>query len=131
MGQKSPLRVVVADDTAVARTVTSTLLDRSPAFEVVGVAADGLEAVRLASELQPDVVLLDHHMPGLDGIEAIPLVRAEAPNAVVVLLSADPPSMIEDAARRAGAAGTLHKASGTGDLAASLHAVVDSAATRR
>jgi DNA-binding NarL/FixJ family response regulator len=64
------IRIVVADDHQVVRTGFATLLDTQPDFEVIGVAVDGAEAVRICRELRPDVVLMDVRMPGTDGIEA-------------------------------------------------------------
>jgi DNA-binding NarL/FixJ family response regulator len=64
------IRIVVADDHQVVRTGFATLLDTQPDFEVIGVAVDGAQAVRICRELRPDVVLMDVRMPGTDGIEA-------------------------------------------------------------
>ena len=65
-----PVRIVVADDHQVVRAGFAGLLDTQPDFTVVGTAADGAEAVRICRELDPDVVLMDVRMPGMDGIEA-------------------------------------------------------------
>jgi DNA-binding NarL/FixJ family response regulator len=64
------IRIVVADDHQVVRTGFATLLDTQPDFQVIGVAVDGAEAVRICRDLRPDVVLMDVRMPGTDGIEA-------------------------------------------------------------
>jgi len=66
-----PIRVVIADDHAVVREGLRLILEASPGFVVVGEAADGAEAVHLVEEAQPDVVLMDLRMPGMDGLEAI------------------------------------------------------------
>src|SRR5262249_52868253 len=79
------------------------------AFSVVGEAADGREAVERARELQPDLVLLDLSMPGLDGLSALPLLRAAAPDSEVVVLTASGTEENLLAAIRAGAAGYLLK----------------------
>ncbi|HEX9338873.1 MAG TPA: response regulator transcription factor, partial [Pseudonocardiaceae bacterium] len=70
MTEQDPLRVVLADDQTVVREGLATLLGLLPGVEVVGVAADGLAALRLVAEHQPDVLLVDLRMPRCDGVEA-------------------------------------------------------------
>lgn len=82
-----PFRVVVADDTPGIRLLMRHILEGSGEFEVVADAVDGQQAVDLAGELQPDVVLLDLIMPRLDGLEAIPKIRASSPSSRIVVLS--------------------------------------------
>ncbi|HWD07662.1 MAG TPA: diguanylate cyclase [Actinomycetota bacterium] len=84
------LRVVIADDAAASRLLMRHTLQNSGAFEVVGEAADGVEAVDLATRHQPDLVLLDLIMPGLDGPEAIARIREASPVSRIVLLSGVP-----------------------------------------
>jgi DNA-binding NarL/FixJ family response regulator len=81
------IRVLVADDHALVREGIRALLAGSPDIEVVGEAADGLEAVAECRRLQPDVVLLDIAMPGLGGLEAAPAIRRDCPRSRVVVLS--------------------------------------------
>jgi PAS domain S-box-containing protein len=83
----APLRVLIADDASAIRMLLRQILERSRAFVVVGEAADGEAAVRLASTEHPDLVLLDLAMPVLDGLEAIPLIRACSPETQIVVLS--------------------------------------------
>jgi DNA-binding NarL/FixJ family response regulator len=90
------IRVLVADDYLPFRVMLRHLLDGEDDVEVVGEAADGEEAVRLAAELQPDVVMLDLAMPRLDGWEAIPLLKDVAPDLRIIVLSGFPESRMRD-----------------------------------
>jgi DNA-binding NarL/FixJ family response regulator len=81
------LRVVLVDDTADLRQLLRIVLERTPDFEVVGEAADGREGVEVARDQQPDLVLLDITMPVMDGLEALPLIRAASPGSAVVVHS--------------------------------------------
>lgn len=103
------VRIVMADDHHVVREALRMLLDLDPELEVVGEAADGDQALRLARELRPDLILMDLVMPGMDGITAIAAVREELPSTEVLALT----SVLDDAAIaeaiRAGAIGYLLK----------------------
>ena len=101
-------RILVVDDHPITRDALSSLLAQG-GFDVVGEAADGSEAIELARSLQPQLVLLDLTMPGLDGLSALPGLREAAPRAEIVVLTA---SGTEDnllTAIRGGAAGYLLK----------------------
>lgn len=104
-----PIRVLVADDHQIVRQGLRAFLVLDPELEVVGEAANGAEAVRLAHEALPDVVLLDAAMPILDGIAATETIRDELPDveAVVLVGAADDPSIA--AAVQAGAIGFVTK----------------------
>ena len=82
------VRVLLAEDHAVVREGTRQILDADPAIEVIGEAADGAEVVAMAARLRPDVVLLDLHMPVINGIEATRRMIADAPDARILVLSA-------------------------------------------
>ena len=103
------IRVLIADDHSVVRQGLRMFLGADPELEVVGEARDGAEALKLAHQLQPDVVLMDLLMPVMDGIAAIAAVRRELPDTEVVALT----SVLEGAsvvdAVRAGAIGYLLK----------------------
>ena len=101
-------RILVVDDHPLTRDALAELLAHN-GFEVCGRGAGGAEAIRLAAELQPDVVLLDLTMPGMDGLEALPRLREAAPACAVVVLTAaeDEDNLL--GAIRAGAAGYLLK----------------------
>ena len=117
------LRVLVADDHDDFRHSLETLLGAMDSVEVVGRAADGRRAVALALELQPDVVVMDLHMPELNGIEATARIVASSPHISVLVLT-----MMEDedsvfAAVRAGARGYLLKGSRRQELRRAIEAV--------
>lgn len=104
-----PIRVLIVDDHTLFRSGVKLLLERQAGFEVVGEASDGLEGVKRAKQLKPDVVLLDLHMPGTGGLAAVPLLREEVPQTEVIMLtvSEDADDLLE--ALRAGARGYLLK----------------------
>ncbi len=80
-------RVLLVDDVADLRSLMRIAVERDGRFQVVGEASNGLEAIRLAESLQPDVVLLDLAMPEMDGLQAIPLIREHLGDARIVVLS--------------------------------------------
>ena len=102
-------RVVIADDVADLRFLLGRALTSSGRFEVVGTAANGLEAVAEATDKRPDLTLLDLSMPEMDGLEALPLIRASVPECTVVVLSGFDAEAMEASARARGAAGYIVK----------------------
>lgn len=122
-----PVRVVVADDHDLARRELIRALTADPRIVVIGEAADGEDAVALARELKPDVVLMDIRMPGVDGLEALRRIRATG-DSIVVLCSVYMDRQYNEAARRLGAAGYVPKSS---DEAEIVNAVLAAATGQR
>ena len=112
--------MVIADDHRLMREGTAALLAREPAVEVVGLAADGAEAVALAEKLRPDVLVLDLWMPKLSGIEACAEVRARFDDVHVLMLTASEQEPDLLAALRVGAAGYLLKDTPPAELVAAV-----------
>jgi two-component system nitrate/nitrite response regulator NarL len=105
----SIIRILVVDDHTLFRRGLTALLSRDPQFQVVGDAADAGEAQRRARELQPDLILLDNHLPGVNGVDALPALREAAPAARVLMLTVSEDEQDLAAALRAGACGYLLK----------------------
>lgn len=105
----SLIRVFIIDDHTLFRSGIKLLLERQEGFEVIGEAGDGLDGVKRAKKLKPDVVLLDLHMPGTSGLDAIPLLLEEVPQTQIIMLtvSEDAEDLLD--ALRAGARGYLLK----------------------
>jgi DNA-binding NarL/FixJ family response regulator len=118
----APLRIVIADDQASVREGLVLLLGGLPGIDVVGAAADGEQALALVAEHRPDAILLDLHMPVLDGIGATRRLTAEHPRVAIVILTtyADDESVLE--ALRAGARSYLTKDADRADIASALQA---------
>jgi DNA-binding NarL/FixJ family response regulator len=117
------IRVMLADDQRVVREGLGTLLGLLDGIELVATAADGEEAVALAHEHDPDIVLMDLRMPRVDGIEAIRRLaeRGERPRAIALTTYADDASVL--GALRAGARGYLTKDAGADEIRAAVEAV--------
>ncbi len=104
-----PVRMLLVDDSASVRHELAHLLDLSGMVHIIGEAADGLEAVRLAADLSPEVVLMDLEMPGLDGFDTTRQIKAGQPAPRVVILSAHGKPEDQERARAAGADGFVVK----------------------
>ncbi len=117
------IRVLVADDHPIVRSGIVALLAAEGDFDVVGEAVDGLEAVRLAIELEPDIVLMDLRMPGIDGDEATARILATRPNVRVVVLTTYESDSSILTAIEAGASGYLLKAAPPDEILAGVRSV--------
>ena len=110
------IRVLLTDDHSIMREGLQVMLERSGQFEVVGQARDGVEAVKAASELSPDVIVMDVMMPNKDGVEACREIMEAVPDTKVVMLTASTEADAVIEAVAAGAAGYLQKVSGMDQL---------------
>ncbi|MBB2486898.1 response regulator [Mitsuaria sp. WAJ17] len=111
---------MVVDDHKLFRRGLIALLAQEEGLEIVGEAADGVEALRRAEELKPDLILLDNHMPGVLGVDLLPDLRGVAPQAQVLMLTVSEDEQDLTAALRGGAAGYLLKTMDGADLASAL-----------
>jgi two-component system, NarL family, response regulator NreC len=116
-------RILLVDDHAVVRQGFKMILSAQPDMEIVGEAGNGREAVELAGQLKPDVVLMDVAMPELNGIEATRRLVATDPHVRVIALSMHKDNVYVREILRAGARGYLLKDSGAGDLVTAIRAV--------
>ena len=103
------ISVLLIDDHTLFRSGVRSLLQRNPRFEVVGEAADGVEGVKRALQLQPDVILLDLNMPGMSGVETLQLLLQDRPQSAVLMLTVSEEADDLAAALQAGARGYLIK----------------------
>ena len=105
----SQIRVLIADDDDAFLRSLQGLIDRQPELAVVGTALDGLEAIELADDLDPDAVVIDLHMPLLDGVTAAARLRHDHPNLCLIALTGDDAPALHRAVREAGADEVLLK----------------------
>ena len=105
----APIRILVVDDHTLFRRGLTALLARDPLLCVIGDAADAGQAQRKAQELQPDLILLDNHLPGVNGVDALPALREAAPQARILMLTVSEDASDLAAALRGGADGYLLK----------------------
>jgi DNA-binding NarL/FixJ family response regulator len=117
------IRVLLADDDQPFLDALSPLIERQPELAVVGQARDGLAAIELADELAPDAVVIDLHMPLVDGVTAVARLRKDHPNLCLIALTGDPDSVLHQAVTEAGADAVLLKGDLVETLVDRLHAV--------
>ena len=116
----STIRILVVDDHTLFRRGLTALLQRDPQFEVVGDAGDAGEAQRRAADLRPDLILLDNHLPGVSGVDALPALLEAAPGVRVLMLTVSEDERDLAAALRHGACGYLLKTIEGDALAAAI-----------
>ena len=104
-----PISVLLVDDHTLFRSGVRSLLQRNPRFAVVGEASDGIDGVKRAMQLKPDVILLDLHMPGMTGVETLELILQGWPEAAVIMLTVSEEGEDLATALQAGARGYLIK----------------------
>ena len=122
MGQKRPKKVLIAEDEALIRLDLVEVLTEE-GFEVVGQAADGEEAVKLARELEPDLIIMDVKMPGMDGITAAEIIGEER-IAPILMLTAFSQSELVERARDAGVMGYLVKPFGANEVVPAIEVAI-------
>lgn len=118
------IRVIIADDHQIVRDGLCSLLEKEPDLEVIAAVEDGRTTVRLVEELQPDVVIMDISMPGLNGIEATRKITRDFPNIKVIALSMHDDGRFVMNMLKAGASGYLLKDCAFKELAKAIHVVV-------
>jgi DNA-binding NarL/FixJ family response regulator len=126
LGRRSkPIRIVIADDHGLVRQGFRGMLSREEAFEVVGEAEDGREAVEISSRLQPDLVLMDVRMPKMDGLAATREIKQLLPetSVLMVTMQENPDYLVK--AVKAGAAGYILKGSPNSQIIGSIHRVLE------
>ena len=111
-----PVRVLLVDDDRDFLASLLPLIEHQPVLTVAGTAENGLDAIELADELDPDAVVIDLHMPVVDGVTAVARLRKDHPNLCLIALTGDPASALHQAVSEAGADAVLMK----GDLVDSL-----------
>jgi len=122
-GSPAPIRVLVVDDHALFRRGLEMVLAQEPDIDVVGEAGDGAEAVELAADLLPDVILMDIRMPRRSGIEACSAIKEVVPSAAIVMLTISDEEADLFEALKAGATGYLLKEISIDEVATAIRAV--------
>ncbi len=119
----APVRILIVDDHAVVRAGLRLLLSADPEMQIAGEAGDGAEALRLARDLAPDVVLMDISMPDMNGIEATRRIKALCPGVAVLALTMHEDDQYFFEMLAAGASGYIPKRAAPTDLLSAIHAV--------
>lgn len=117
------IRILLVEDHALVREVTKDILDRQPDFQIIAEAGDGEEAIQLASEFCPDLIIMDIELPKINGIEATKRIKASHPSISIIVLSAYDNDQYIFALLEAGAAGYLLKDVSTNELIQAIRAV--------
>jgi DNA-binding NarL/FixJ family response regulator len=109
VAERQEIRVLLADDDRMFLEALRELIERQPELGVVGVAENGLEAIEQADDLDPDAVVIDLHMPLIDGVTAVARLRDDHPSLCLIALTGDEATKLHDAVKDAGADGVLLK----------------------
>jgi DNA-binding NarL/FixJ family response regulator len=104
------MRILIADDHEIVRKGVRAILESRDGMEICGEAANGLEAVKMAADLKPDLIVLDYSMPVLDGLAAASQIREVLPKTPILILSMHEGQLVKDAVRLVGAQGFVPKA---------------------
>jgi two-component system nitrate/nitrite response regulator NarL len=120
---QAPVRVLLADDDPSFLESLQPLIEHQPELTVVGAAVNGLDAIELADDLDPDAVVIDLHMPLVDGVTAVARLRKDHPHLCLIALTGDPDSELHRAVTEAGADAVLLKGELVGTLFERLSAV--------
>ena len=126
----APVRVLLADDDEAFLASLRPLIEHQPELTVVGAAENGLDAIELADELEPDAVVIDLHMPLVDGVTAVARLRKDHPNICLIAVTGDPDQQLHQAVAEAGADAVLEKGALVDTLVERLAAVRSPAAHR-
>ena len=118
------IRILIVDDHESVRRGISSLLSARAEWSICGEASDGLEAVDQAKKLRPDVILMDVNMPGMDGVQATKIIRQEVPEADVILVSQNDPSVVRRQASEIGARDFIVKDDLSRDLLSTVEKLV-------
>lgn len=119
-----PIRILLADDHGILRAGLRNLLNAEPDFEVVGEAADGIQALEMAEQTDPDLILVDINMPNMGGIEMLQQLRAKQNATKVLMLTVHEDDGLLKKAIRAGASGYLVKRAAESDLINAIRTVM-------
>ena len=119
-----PVRILVVDDFEPWRRSIVSIIEEDPELQVIHEASDGLEAVQMCQELQPDLVVLDVGLPKLNGLEVARQIREVSPDSKILFLSVIPSQDVMREALRIGAAGYITKADALRDLLPAVRAAV-------
>ena len=117
-------RILLVDDHPLIRQGLRTLLDEHDDVIVIGEAGNGVEAVSMAAEMQPDVIVMDVNMPQMDGLQATKHIKAAQPGVIIIGLSVNTSTPLVEAMKRAGASAFMSKETAAADLHETISALI-------